>query len=96
MNCTIPVDPDISGIGVRVAICAQNLLSFIPVLWALSDGEVSDYEKKKSVEAQSTTILITAFAILITAMTQAQTFSSTFTTRVRPERSRSSPTCGLG
>ncbi|KAJ6523363.1 hypothetical protein B0H19DRAFT_908654, partial [Mycena capillaripes] len=62
--------PDIAGIGVRVAIYAQNLLSFVPAVWALCDGEVSDYELD-SVETQSTTILITAFAILISAMVQA-------------------------
>ncbi|KAJ7615760.1 hypothetical protein DFH06DRAFT_1062662, partial [Mycena polygramma] len=68
----IPADPDISGIGVRVAIYAQNLFSFVPAIWALWDGEVSDYELE-SVETQSTTILITAFAILISAMAQGRT-----------------------
>ncbi|KAJ7660983.1 hypothetical protein B0H17DRAFT_1212414 [Mycena rosella] len=68
----IPADPDISGIGVRVAIYAQNLLSFIPAVWALWDGNVSEYELE-SVETQSTTILITAFAILISAMVEART-----------------------
>jgi hypothetical protein len=70
--CAIPADPDISGIGVRVAIYAQNLLSFVPAIWALWDGDVSDYELE-SIETQSTTILITAFAILISAMVQART-----------------------
>ncbi|KAF5364454.1 hypothetical protein D9758_010637 [Tetrapyrgos nigripes] len=65
-------DPDISGIGVRAAIYIQNLLSFIPAIWALWDGEVSLYELE-SVETQSTTILITAFAILISAMVQITT-----------------------
>ncbi|KAJ6582556.1 hypothetical protein DFH09DRAFT_865006, partial [Mycena vulgaris] len=64
-------NPDISGIGVRVAIYAQNLLSFIPAIWALSDRNVSEYELE-SVETQSTTILITAFAILISAMVEAR------------------------
>ncbi|KAJ7273996.1 hypothetical protein C8J57DRAFT_249710 [Mycena rebaudengoi] len=68
----IPSDPDISGIGVRVAIYAQNLLSFIPAILALWDGEVS-LDELKAVEKQSTTILITAFAILISAMVQAWT-----------------------
>jgi hypothetical protein len=62
-------DPDISGIGVRAAIYIQNLISFIPAIWALWDGKVSRYELE-SVETQSTTILITAFAILISAMAQ--------------------------
>jgi hypothetical protein len=68
----LPADPDISGIGVRTAIYAQNLLSFIPAIWALWDGEVTAYELE-SVETQSTTILITAFAILISAMVKART-----------------------
>uniref|UniRef100_A0A0W0EVS0 Uncharacterized protein n=1 Tax=Moniliophthora roreri TaxID=221103 RepID=A0A0W0EVS0_MONRR len=71
MSC-IPSDPDISGLGVRIAIYVQNLLSFIPAMWALSDGKVEQYELE-SIETQSTTILITAFAILISAMVQAQT-----------------------
>ncbi|KAJ7823811.1 hypothetical protein B0H14DRAFT_2181027, partial [Mycena olivaceomarginata] len=64
--------PDISGIGVRVAIYMQNLLSFIPAIWALWDGKVTRAELD-SVETQSTTILITAFAILIAAIAEAQT-----------------------
>jgi hypothetical protein len=71
-NLCLPADPDISGIGVRTAIYAQNLLSFIPAIWALWDGEVTAYELE-SVETQSTTILITAFAILISAMVKART-----------------------
>ncbi|KAJ6573159.1 ankyrin repeat-containing domain protein [Mycena vulgaris] len=71
-SCSIPPDPDISGIGVRAAIYTQNLLSFVPAIWALWDGEVSAYELE-SVETQSTTILITAFAILISAMVEART-----------------------
>lgn len=67
MSCNIPSNPDIAGIGVRVAIYAQNFFSFIPAIWALWDGEVSEYELE-SVETQATTILVTAFAILITAM----------------------------
>jgi hypothetical protein len=68
----IPSNPDISGIGVRAAIYIQNLLSFFPAIWALWDGTVSAYELE-SVETQSTTILLTAFAILISAMVQTRT-----------------------
>ncbi|KAJ7623023.1 hypothetical protein DFH06DRAFT_1230702 [Mycena polygramma] len=68
----IPGDPDISGIGVRAAIYAQNLLSFIPAISALWDGEVAPYELE-AVKDQSTTILITAFGILISAIVQATT-----------------------
>ncbi|KAJ6461869.1 ankyrin repeat-containing domain protein [Mycena vitilis] len=77
LSCLIPADPDISGVGVRAAIYAQNLLSFIPAIWALWDGEVSDYEPE-CVETQSTTILVTAFAILISAMVQANRGLSAF------------------
>ncbi|KAF8188452.1 hypothetical protein K438DRAFT_1504688, partial [Mycena galopus ATCC 62051] len=62
--------PEISGIGVRAAIYIQNLLSFIPAISALWDGSVARYELE-AVETQSTTILITGFAILISAMVSA-------------------------
>jgi hypothetical protein len=68
----LQADPDISGIGVRAAIYMQNLLSFIPGIWALWDGKVTKAELD-SVETQSTTILITAFAILIAAVVEART-----------------------
>ncbi|KAJ6461872.1 ankyrin repeat-containing domain protein [Mycena vitilis] len=77
LPCAIPADPDISGVGVRTAIYAQNLLSFIPAIWALWDGEVSEYELE-CVETQSTTILVTAFAILISAMVEANRGLSNF------------------
>ncbi|KAJ7091769.1 hypothetical protein C8R44DRAFT_647170, partial [Mycena epipterygia] len=51
-------------------IYVQTFLSFVPAWWALSDGEVSESELD-SLETQSTTILLTAFAILITAIEQA-------------------------
>jgi hypothetical protein len=75
MNSTRPcisADPDISGIGVHVAIYTQNLLSFIPAISALWDGEVVPYELD-TVRNQSTTILITAFGILISPIVQART-----------------------
>jgi hypothetical protein len=68
--CLIPANPDISGIGVRVAIYAQNLLSFMPAFYALVDGKVDSMELK-TIEDQSTTILVTAFAILISTIVQA-------------------------
>jgi hypothetical protein len=69
----IPANPDISGVGVRDAIYIQNLLSFIPAFYALKDKKVSETELK-TIEKQATTILITAFAVLISAMVQAGTF----------------------
>ncbi|KAJ7938641.1 hypothetical protein B0H13DRAFT_1941686 [Mycena leptocephala] len=71
---SIPANPDIAGIGVRATIYAQNLLSFGPAIWAIWDKEVTKSELD-SVETQSTTILITAFAILISAMIQERTTS---------------------
>jgi hypothetical protein len=69
-TCLIPANPDISGIGVRVAIYAQSLLSFMPAFYALVDGKVDSIELK-TIENQSTTILVTAFAILISTIVQA-------------------------
>ncbi|KAG6913376.1 hypothetical protein DXG01_007280, partial [Tephrocybe rancida] len=65
-------NPDVSGIGVRTAIYAQNLLSFGPALLALKDRKVTPTELE-TLETQSTTILITAFAILLSAIIQART-----------------------
>ncbi|KAJ3535702.1 hypothetical protein NMY22_g6368 [Coprinellus aureogranulatus] len=74
--CYISSNPDISGIGVRLAIYIQNLLGFIPAIWAIWDGHVSDYELE-SAETQSTTNLVLAFAILISCIVQALTLGLT-------------------
>ncbi|KAG6895173.1 hypothetical protein C0992_002798, partial [Termitomyces sp. T32_za158] len=66
----ISANPDVSGIGVRTAIYAQNLLSFVPAIWILKDGLITPTELDE-LEQQSTTILITAFAILISTAIQA-------------------------
>ncbi|KAJ7933461.1 hypothetical protein B0H13DRAFT_1538905, partial [Mycena leptocephala] len=63
---------DISGIGVRTATYAQNLLSFLPAFWALVDRTVDESEKE-ALETQSTTILLSAFALLFSAIIQART-----------------------
>ncbi|KAH6914527.1 hypothetical protein BKA70DRAFT_1093934 [Coprinopsis sp. MPI-PUGE-AT-0042] len=70
--CEIPGNPDIAGIGVRVAIYLQNLLCFVPALWALWDGEVTQ-DELDSAETQTTTNLVLAFAILISSIVQALT-----------------------
>jgi hypothetical protein len=72
MTCVIPANADISGIGVRVAIYTQNLLVFVPAFYALVDGKV-DPKELETVESLSTTILVTAFAILISTIIQART-----------------------
>ncbi|KAH6902801.1 hypothetical protein BKA70DRAFT_1195412 [Coprinopsis sp. MPI-PUGE-AT-0042] len=70
--CDIPGNPDIYGIGVRIAIYIQNLLCFLPALWALWDGEVTQ-DELDSAETQTTTNLVLAFAILISSIVQALT-----------------------
>lgn len=70
--CTIPGNPDVSGVGVRIAIYIQNLLCFLPALWALWDGEVTQ-EELDSAETQTPTNLVLAFAILISSIVQALT-----------------------
>ncbi|KAH8832192.1 hypothetical protein DL96DRAFT_1434334, partial [Flagelloscypha sp. PMI_526] len=64
--------PDVSGIGVRTSIYAQNILTFIPAFYALWDGVVT-HKELHSVKKHSTTILLTAFAILVSAYVWAPT-----------------------
>jgi hypothetical protein len=66
----IPANPDISGIGVRIAIYAQNLLCFLPVIFYLYDGEIS-LDELAGIQDQSTGMLAIAFAILITTASLA-------------------------
>lgn len=68
----LPANPDVSGIGVRAAIYAQNFLSFVPAFYALSDGKVT-IDELDSIEVQSSTILITALAILVSAIVEGLT-----------------------
>jgi hypothetical protein len=72
----IASNPDITGIGVRTAIYAQNLLSFFPAVFTLVDKKVTPTELE-ALETQSMTILITAFAILLSAIVQALTLGLT-------------------
>jgi hypothetical protein len=67
----IPSNPDISGIGVRAAIYAQNLLCFAPVIAHLWDGKVSA-DELKGVQDQSIGMLSVAFAILISTIIEAR------------------------
>ncbi|KAJ7857513.1 hypothetical protein B0H13DRAFT_1640949 [Mycena leptocephala] len=66
----IPANPDISGIGVRAAIYAQNLLCFAPAVAHLWDGKVSA-EEMRGIKDQSIGMLAIAFAILISSIVQA-------------------------
>lgn len=71
----IPANPDISGIGVRTAIYAQNLLCFAPVVADLWDGEVTA-DEMEGIKDQSIGMLSIAFAILISAIIQAKATTS--------------------
>ncbi|KAJ7900525.1 hypothetical protein B0H13DRAFT_1516849, partial [Mycena leptocephala] len=68
----ITANPDISGIGVRTAIYAQNLLCFFPVWAYLRDGTISP-DEMKGIKDQSIGMLAIAFAVLISAIIQATT-----------------------
>ncbi|KAJ7323276.1 hypothetical protein DFH08DRAFT_350376 [Mycena albidolilacea] len=67
----IPSNPDISGIGVRTAIYAQNLLCFAPVIAHLWDGKIS-VDELKGIQDQSIGMLAVAFAILISTIIEAR------------------------
>jgi hypothetical protein len=75
MDCPIPGNPDIAGIGIRVAIYFQNFLSFGPAFYALFNDGRADLVELRTVEKQSATILITAFAILVSMIVQARSFN---------------------
>jgi hypothetical protein len=67
----ITSNTDISGIGVRTAAYAQNILSFVPAVLALLDGKISPGELDSLAE-QSTTILLSAYALLIAGLILAR------------------------
>lgn len=67
----LPSNPDVTGIGIRSAIYAQNFLSFAPAIFSLVDGEVSPTEME-SLKSQSINILVTALAILFSTIAEAR------------------------
>jgi hypothetical protein len=69
--CTIPPNPDVSGIGVRIAIYAQNLLCFAPVIVHLWDRKISK-DELNGIKDQSIGMLAIAFSILITTIILAK------------------------
>ncbi|KAJ7059339.1 armadillo-type protein [Mycena amicta] len=75
MDKCIPANPDISGIGVRAAIYAQNLLCFAPVVAHLWDGHISA-DEMRGVKDQSIGMLAIAFAILISTIIGATNIRS--------------------
>ncbi|KAF5359673.1 hypothetical protein D9756_003347 [Leucocoprinus leucothites] len=81
LNC-IQANPDIAGIGVRVAIYAQNFIALILAIVALGDRYVS-WKELLLIGSQSMTILLTACALLLSALIQALTFGmSTYHTLI--------------
>jgi hypothetical protein len=70
-GCTIPPNPDVTGIGVRIAIYAQNLLCFAPVIVHLWDRKISK-DELKGIKDQSIGMLAVAFSILITTIILAK------------------------
>ncbi|KAF9453416.1 hypothetical protein P691DRAFT_622005, partial [Macrolepiota fuliginosa MF-IS2] len=74
--------PDIAGIGVRVAMYAQNFLALILAVAALGDRYVS-WKELNIIENQSMSILLTACALLLLVVVQAVTLGmSTYHTLI--------------
>lgn len=71
-NC-INANPDIAGVGVRIAIYAQNFLALLLLLVALNDKQATPMQLRV-VEAQTTSTLLTTCALLVTAIAQASKF----------------------
>ncbi|KAJ7035779.1 hypothetical protein C8F04DRAFT_954646, partial [Mycena alexandri] len=65
MRCSSLSNPDVSGVGVRAAIYAQNLTCFFPVIVHLWDRKISR-DELKGIKDQSIGMLAVAFAILLT------------------------------
>ncbi|KAF9461103.1 hypothetical protein BDZ94DRAFT_858965 [Collybia nuda] len=68
----LPANPEVSGVGIRVAIYTQTLLTFISAFCIHSDSKVTIAELNL-IEAQSSIILITALGILISAILKGLT-----------------------
>ncbi|TDL20549.1 hypothetical protein BD410DRAFT_366818 [Rickenella mellea] len=71
INCLEP-DPDIAGIGVRVAIYVQALLSVVYPIFFASDGKIDEREAK-TMSGVSITIVLTATALLVSTAIEAHT-----------------------
>ncbi|KAJ7456019.1 hypothetical protein B0H11DRAFT_231656 [Mycena galericulata] len=65
--CSIPFNPDVSGIGVRAAIYAQNLTCFLPVIVDLQDRKITR-DELQGIKDQSVGMLAIAFALLLTTI----------------------------
>ncbi|KAJ7934048.1 hypothetical protein B0H13DRAFT_2497630, partial [Mycena leptocephala] len=67
-QCSIP---GVSGVGVGVAIYAQNLTCFLPIIVHLWDRKISR-DELKGIKDQSIGMLAVAFAILLTTIILAK------------------------
>jgi hypothetical protein len=74
--CVVLANPDIAGLGVRTSIYAQTLLSFAPPLIFGSDG-VMDSHEESILQTIYTNLLLTSFAMLISAFIQVRTLLTT-------------------
>ena len=63
-------NPDIAGVGVRISTYAQSFLLFFTTLLCIRDGDV-DSGERKALERSYANLLITACALLISALVQA-------------------------
>jgi len=66
-------NPDIAGVGVRVSIYIQALLSFAPAILASVDGHV-DSDEEELLYTIYVNLLLTACALLVSAFIQLATF----------------------
>ncbi|KAI3612360.1 hypothetical protein WG66_010060 [Moniliophthora roreri] len=71
VSCLI-ANPDISGIGVRLAVYAQTFLSFAPAFFFTADGEL-DLEEEKSLFAIYYPLLLSSMALFGTTIFQQLT-----------------------
>jgi len=72
----IPSNPDIAGIGVRISIYLQVVLSFVPTILALflRDGELCfEIERFQSLVASGIAMFGTVLALIVSALIQAST-----------------------
>ena len=76
VGCLIRSNADIAGVGVRIAVYVQNVLCFMPAVWAIADEKITEYELD-SMENMSITNLVVAFGILISCFIQNPTLGLT-------------------
>ena len=68
----VAANPDISGIGVRIAVYAQTLLSYAPAFLFTYDGKL-DSEEERGLFKIYTPLLISSMGLLVTTVIQEAT-----------------------